>query len=107
MQHVTDENFEAAVLASGRPVLVDFWAEWCGPCKAQKTVLEAVAPEYDGRADFAMVDVDASVEAATRFHIRALPTLVLFVGGKPVGQLAGLNSRSRVAEFLDRHLAQA
>ena len=86
---VTDETFEAQVIQAETPVLVDFWADWCAPCKMIAPIVEDLAKEYDGRVKFAKLDVDANPKVATSYGIRSIPTLLVFSSGKPVGQVVG------------------
>ena len=86
---VTDDTFENEVLKSDLPVVVDFWAEWCGPCRMIAPVVEELAGEYDGKAKFAKVDVDAQQKYAGQFGIRSIPTLLIFKDGKVADQIIG------------------
>lgn len=101
---VTDTDFESAVLESDLPVLVDFWAEWCGPCKMIGPTLEEIAGEYDGRLQVAKVDVDANQETARRFGVRSIPTLILFNNGEASETTIGAQSRAQLGQLIDRHL---
>lgn len=87
--HVSDASFKADVLDSSEPVLVDFFAEWCGPCKAMAPALEAVAAELKGKVKIAKIDVDQNPEITQRFHIQAMPTLMIFKDGKVAAQRVG------------------
>ena len=106
MIDITIENFEAEVVAASMttPVLVDFWATWCGPCKTLVPTLEKLEAEYAGRFTLAKVDVDANQEIAGMFGIRSVPTCVLMVAGKPVDGFMGAQTEGQVREFLDKHL---
>ena len=104
IHHVTDANFEAEVLQSPTPVLVDYWAEWCGPCKAIAPVLEEVAKEYSGKLKVAKVDVDSNTEVPKKFNIRGIPTLMLFKNGAVEATKVGAMSKSQLTAFLDSNI---
>ncbi|GAB2910497.1 thioredoxin TrxA [Paralcaligenes ginsengisoli] len=104
IKHVSDASFEADVLNSDLPVLVDYWAAWCGPCKMIAPLLEAAAQEYQGRVTIAKVDVDANPDTAAKFGIRGIPTLMLFKGGKAAATKVGALSKSQLTSFLDESL---
>ena len=96
--HLTEENFDTEVLKSDVPVLVDFWAEWCGPCKMMNPVIEDVAKDFDGRFKVAKVNVDDAQDLAAQFNIMSIPTLLLFKGGQPVEQMIGAMSKDQLIE---------
>jgi len=102
--HITDAEFETEVLQSGVPVLVDFWAEWCGPCKAIAPVLDELAGDYAGKLQIAKLDVDANPQVAQRFNVRSIPTLILFKDGEVGAQHVGATSKQQLKSFLDSHL---
>lgn len=104
---VTDVDFAREVLASSKPVLVDFWAAWCRPCLDMKPAVEAVAAEYAGRATVAEVDVDANAFTAEKYDVRSLPTLLLFQEGRLVERFEGPQAREDLARALDRVVASA
>jgi thioredoxin 1 len=104
IKHVSDATFEKDVLQSATPVLVDYWAEWCGPCKMIAPVLEDMAKEYAGRLTVAKLDIDANPEITSQFGIRGIPTLILFKSGKPHAQKVGALSKSQLAAFVDSNL---
>ena len=101
---VTDETFDAEVKNSSVPVVVDFWAEWCGPCKMIAPVLEELATEYDGRLTIAKLNVDDHREATEKFNIRGIPTLILFKNGEPEATKVGALSKSQLAAFIDSNI---
>ncbi|MEX0602260.1 MAG: thioredoxin [Bacteroidota bacterium] len=101
---LTDSNFQAEVLNSSLPVLVDFWAVWCGPCKMIAPIVEDLAKEYDGKVKVGKVDVDNNQQVALQFGIRSIPTLLIFKGGKVVDQLVGAVPKRALAEKLAKHL---
>jgi thioredoxin 1 len=104
IQHITDDNFEPEVLQSEVPVLVDYWAEWCGPCKSIAPILEAVAKEYDGRLKVAKINVDENQSTPAKFGIRGIPTLMLFKNGNVEATKVGALSKSQLTAFLDSNI---
>jgi len=104
ISHVSDSSFDSEVLSSQVPVLVDYWAEWCGPCRMIAPILEDVAKEYKGRLKVAKVDIDSNQQTAMRFGIRGIPTLMLFKGGEMAAQKIGALSKSQLTAFIDSNL---
>ena len=104
VQQFTDQNFEAEVLKSDKPVLVDFWAEWCAPCRMMAPAVEAVAAEYADRAKVGKLNVDENQSSAGRYNIRGIPTLLLFKNGEIEEQSVGVTSKDAIAKMLERHL---
>ncbi len=102
--HTTDDSFETDVLKSGLPVLVDFWAEWCGPCKAIAPALAEITTEFEGRVRVAKLNIDENPNTPPQFGIRSIPTLILFRDGAVEGQKVGAVSKAQIAEFLDSAL---
>ncbi|WP_078117999.1 thioredoxin TrxA [Thiosocius teredinicola] len=102
--HVTDDNFESEVLQSSEPVLVDYWAEWCGPCKMIAPVLDEIAGEYDGRVKIAKLNIDDNPNTPPRYGIRGIPTLMLFKDGEVEATKVGAVSKSQLTAFIDSNL---
>jgi thioredoxin 1 len=102
---VTDKNFETEVIQSSTPVLVDFWAVWCGPCKMIAPAIEEMASKFSGRVKVAKMDVDSNQATATQYGIRSIPTLLIFKGGKVVDQVVGAVPKAEIEKRLDRALA--
>lgn len=101
---VTDSNFQNEVLNADKPVLIDFWAEWCGPCKMIAPVVEELAREYDGKLKVGKVDVDSNQQVSMQFGIRSIPTLLIFKQGKVVDQLVGAVPKKMLVEKITKHL---
>ncbi len=104
IEHITDDSFEPEVLKSEVPVLVDYWAEWCGPCKSIAPILEEVAKEYDGRLKVTKINVDENHQVPARFGIRGIPTLMLFKNGNVEATRVGALSKSQLTAFLDSNI---
>jgi thioredoxin 1 len=102
--HVTDDNFDNEVLQSSAPVLVDYWAEWCGPCKMIAPVLDEIASEYDGRVKIAKLNIDDNPNTPPRYGIRGIPTLMLFKDGEVEATKVGAVSKSQLTAFIDSNL---
>jgi thioredoxin 1 len=102
--HISDASFEADVLKAGRPVLIDFWAEWCGPCKAIAPMLGEIAEEYRDKVTIAKLNVDENPKTSQRFNVRSIPTLILFKNGQVEGQKVGAPRKSDLVAFLESKL---
>lgn len=104
IKHTSDASFEQDVLKSDKPVLVDFWAEWCGPCKAIAPLLEEIAVIYDGKLDIVKLDVDANQTVPAKFGIRGIPTLILFKNGVAVAQKVGALAKGQLTSFIEENI---
>jgi thioredoxin 1 len=104
IRHVTDDTFDPEVLKSETPVLVDYWAEWCGPCKSIAPILDEVAREYEGRLKVAKINVDQNQLTPAKFGIRGIPTLMLFKNGNVEATKVGAVSKSQLTAFLDSNI---
>ena len=105
VKHFSDADFQTEVLDSELPVLVDFWAPWCGPCRMVAPIVEELSAEYDGRVKFVKLNTDENPMVAGRFGIRSIPTLLVFKGGDNVGQIVGFRPKGELAKRLDEALA--
>ena len=101
---VTDNNFEESVLKSTQPVLVDFWAEWCGPCRMIAPTVEALAADYDGRVTVGKMNVDANPATPGQYGVRSIPTLLLFKDGQVVESVVGLADKAKLQSVIDPHV---
>ena len=104
IKHISDSSFEADVLQSDKPVLVDYWAEWCGPCKSIAPILDEVAREYEGRLKVAKINVDENQQTPAKFGVRGIPTLMLFKNGNLEATRVGALSKSQLTAFLDSNI---
>ena len=98
---VTDDNFDTEVLKSSKPILVDFWAEWCGPCKSISPIIEELASEYEGKIKICKLNIDESPETPAKFSVRGIPTLLLFKNGAVVSQKVGAAAKSQLSAWID------
>ena len=101
---VTDANFESDVLKSSLPVLIDFWAVWCAPCRAIAPHVDALAAQYDGKIKVGKCDIDANPQVPTRYDVRSIPTLLMFKDGQVVGQVVGAVPRAKLEELIKKSL---
>jgi len=104
IQYVSDATFDAEVLQSSLPVLVDYWAEWCGPCRMIAPILDEIAKEYAGRLSVAKLNVDENQQTPQKFGVRGIPTLMLFKNGNIEATKVGALSKSQLAAFIDSHI---
>ena len=104
IQHVTDGSFESEVLHSQTPVLVDYWADWCGPCKMIAPILDEVAKEYTGRLKVAKINIDENQETPKKYGVRGIPTLILFKNGNVEATKIGALSKSQLSAFIDSNI---
>ena len=105
VQTFTDGNFDDSVLKSNGPVLVDFWAEWCGPCKRLAPTVDALAVDYNGRITIGKLNVDENPDTTIKFNVRGIPALLLFKGGQVVDQVVGLVPKDDIKKVIDKHLS--
>ena len=105
IKHITDASFESDVLQPGSAVLVDYWAEWCGPCKAIAPILDEVAKSYEGKVQIAKMNVDENRDIPAKFGIRGIPTLMLFKDGQLAATKVGAMSKAQLTAFIDQQLA--
>ncbi|MDC1436867.1 thioredoxin TrxA [Gammaproteobacteria bacterium] len=101
ISHISDDSFESDVINAGGPVLVDFWAEWCGPCKMIAPVLEDLADEYDGKLKVCKMDVDQNKAIAEKYNVKGIPTLIIFNNGDAAGKKVGALSKAQLSAFID------
>ena len=104
ISHVTDASFDEDVLKAEGPVLVDFWAEWCGPCKQIAPILEDIARDYDGRVRVVKVDIDSNPQTPSKYGVRGIPTIMMFKGGEVAAMKVGALPKSKLYEWVDGSL---
>jgi len=104
IKHVSDADFAEEVLSSSQPVLVDYWAEWCGPCRMIAPLLDESATQYAGRLNIAKLNVDENQRTPSQYHVRGIPTLMLFKNGQVVATQVGAVNKAQLTAFLDKHL---
>jgi thioredoxin 1 len=102
--HVTDSEFDSVVLKAGGPILVDYWAEWCGPCRMIAPVLDEIAKDYAGKLTIAKLNIDENPNTPSRYGVRGIPTLMLFKNGEVEGTKVGALTKSQLAAFIDSHV---
>jgi thioredoxin 1 len=105
VQDVTDQEFDQVVIKSEIPVLVDFWAPWCGPCRMVAPIVKELAGEYDGKVTFRKMNTDENPTVSAQYNVRSIPTLLIFKGGTQVGQIVGFRPKSQIKERIDAALA--
>jgi len=104
---VTDSSFDSEVLKADTPVLVDFWAPWCGPCRMVAPIVDELSAEYDGKVKFVKLNTDDNPQVSVKYQIRSIPTLLVFKAGEPVGQIIGFRPKSDLKKRLDAALVPA
>ena len=107
VKYVSDSSFEKEVLQSDKPVLVDFWAEWCAPCRMLAPTIDAIAEQFGDNADVVKVNVDENTSTAQRYGIKGIPTLILFSAGKEVERVVGATSKESISRMIEKHVSVA
>jgi thioredoxin 1 len=102
--HLTDDSFNAEVINSDKPTLVDFWAPWCGPCKMVGPIVEELAEEYDGKVNICKLNVDENPKTPAQYSVRSIPTLIMFKGGKSIDQVVGAVPKGKIEELIKKAL---